>query len=96
MHYKPLIRRFVFSINRKTGFITIFAKIYPIVVYRTETDIRAAINHKKLVWLMAARMSVLIESVTYIQADTLILCLRTVSLSNFSLENSKYVMGFRL
>jgi len=58
------------------------------MICRTETDIPAAINHKKLVWLMAESMSVLIGSVTSIQADTLMFCLRTVSLPKFSHRNN--------
>ena len=73
-----------------------FCQIQPIVLYRTETDIPAAINRNKLMWLMTAHMSVLIGSVTNIQADSLIFCLRTVSLPKFSHENNIYVMRFRL
>ena len=68
-----------------------FCQFHPIVVYRTESDIPAATNHNKLMWLVAAGMSVLIGSVTNIQADTLMFCLRTVSLPNFNHESNIYI-----
>jgi len=79
-------------IGHKAGSV---CQIHPIVVYRSEIEILAAINHK-LMWLMAAGMSVLIGSVTNIQADILIFYLKTVSLPNFSHENNIYFMRFHL